>query len=327
MDRRTFVQVLASAFAAAPASAAAQQPKVYRIGILTSGTAAAERRRFDELAQGLDELGYVEGRNIEIQRRYADGKFEDLPALAADLVHRKVDVIVGMSTLATQAASRATRTIPIVFATVADPVAEGFARSLARPGGNVTGTSLALGDGFAGKWVELLEQVVPELSTCAVLWSSSNVAAARFVNEVDTAARALNVRIVARQAANLVELDAALGAIGSSGARGLIVVPSPFAATQQEKLVRFAADKRLPTMYFVEDFVDAGGLMSYGPSVADAYRRAATYVDRILKGAKPGDLPVEQPTRFELTINLNAARALGLKIPPSLLLRADRVIG
>jgi putative tryptophan/tyrosine transport system substrate-binding protein len=198
--------------------------------------------------------------------------------------------------------------------------------NLARPEGNITGTSLAVGESFAGKWLELLKEAAPRVSHFSALWSSSNAAAVRFVAELQSAARLLKVRLDVHHAANMAELDEAFVAMGGSGAQGLIVTPSPFAATAQDKLVRFAAGKRLPAMYFVENFTDAGGLMSYGPSIADAYRRAAMHVDRILKGARPGDLPVEQPTKFDLIVNLTTAKALGLGIPQSILIRADRVI-
>jgi putative ABC transport system substrate-binding protein len=198
--------------------------------------------------------------------------------------------------------------------------------NLARPGGNITGFSLAYGDGFAGKWLELLKEAAPNVSHVAALWSSSNAAATRFVKELQVAAQMLKARLDVHHAASPPQLDEAFAAIGSSGARGLIVTPSPFAFTNRDRLVKFAASARLPAMYFVEDFADAGGLMSYGPSIADSYRRAAAHVDKILKGAKPGDLPVEQPTKFELTINVETARALGLKIPEAVMLRADRVV-
>jgi putative ABC transport system substrate-binding protein len=276
--------------------------------------------------QGLRELGYVEGRNVNVELRFADGRPERLPGLVDELVRLKVDVLVVGATIGARAAKRATTTIPIVFAGSSDPVAGGIVTNLARPEGNITGLSFAYGDGFAGKWLELLKEAVPGVSQFAALWSSSNPAAVRFVSELQGAARRLNVRLDIHHAATLSELDAALAAIGSSDARGLIVAPSPFSVTHQDKLIRFAATKQLPTMYFVEDFADAGGLMSYGPNIIDVYRRAAKYVDKILKGAKPGDLPVEQPTMFELIVNLKTANALGLKIPQSILLRADRVI-
>ncbi len=276
--------------------------------------------------RGSGALGYVDGQNIHVELRFAEGRPERLPGLVDELVRLKVDVLVVGATIGARAARSATTIIPIVFAGSSDPVAGGIVTNLARPEGNITGFSLAYGDGFAGKWLELLNEAAPGVSQFAALWSSSNAAARRFVQELEGAARRLNVGLDVHHAAKPPELDAALAAIGGSGAQALIVTPSPFSVANQDKLVQFAATKRLPAMYFVEDFADAGGLMSYGPSIVDVYRRAATYVDKILKGAKPGDLPVEQPTKFELIVNLKTANALGLRIPQTILLRADRVI-
>lgn len=258
--------------------------------------------------------------------RFADGRPERLDDLVRELITLKVDVLVVGATIGARAAKKATATIPIVFAGSSDPVAAGIVSNLARPGGNITGLSLSYGGGFAAKWLELLKEAAPDLSQVAVLWSSSNAAAAGFVREVQAAAQSVGTKLEIHHAANASELEAALAAIGRGKARGLIVIPSPFAATSRISLVQFAASRRLAAMYFGDEFVEAGGLMSYGPSIADTYRRAAGHVDRILKGAKPGDLPVEQPTKFELVVNLKAASSLGLKIAPSVLLRADRVI-
>ncbi|CAG0955672.1 hypothetical protein BURK1_00437 [Burkholderiales bacterium] len=297
--------------------------RIYRIGFVSPTSPGARNVAF---LRGLRELGYVEGQDVNIEMRFGDGQPERLPGLVEELIRLKVDVLVVGATIGARAAKKATTTIPIVFAGSSDPVAGGIVANLARPGGNITGVSLAYGDGFAGKWLELPDEAVPNASHFSALWSSSNAAAAKFVKELQVAARVLNARLDVHQAASLPELDDALAAIGRSGARSLIVTPSPFAATQRDKLVQFAATAGLPAMYFTDDFADAGGLMSYGPSIGDSYRRAAAYVDKILKGAKPGDLAVEQPTRFELTINLRTARTLGLKIPRSVLLRADRII-
>lgn len=309
-----------------PAMPAAELPRreeIPRIGFVSPTSPGPRNVAF---LRGLEDLGYVEGRNISVVMRFAAGRPEQLPGLIDELIQRKVDVLVVGATIGAKAAKRATTTIPIVFAGSSDPVAGEIVTNLARPGGNITGFSLAYGGGFAGKWLELLQQVNPNVSHFAVLWSSSNVAARQFVAEIEAAARILRVRVDAHHAANLSELDAALVTIGNSGAKGLIVTPSPFAATNQARLLKFAESRKLPAIYFVEDFVEAGGLMSYGPSITDTYRRAASYVDKILEGAKAGDLPVEQPTKFGLAINLNTARALGLDIPPSILHRADRVI-
>ena len=305
-------------------AAEAQKPeRVHRIGFLSTTGPGPRNEAF---RQGLRELGYVDGQDLKIEMRFAEGRPERLPGLVEELIRGKVDLLVVGATIGARAAKKATTTIPIVFAGSSDPIAGGIVADLARPGGNITGFSLAYGDGFAGKWLELLKEIAPDVAQFAVVWSSSNLAAAKFVKELQAAAKVLHVGLDVHQAGDLRELEAALSAIGNSGARGLIVTPSPFAFTQRDRLVEFAAHKRLPAIYFVEDFADAGGLMAYGPSIVDSYRRAATYVDKILKGAKPGDLPVEQPTRFELIVNLRSARALGLKVPQSVQLRADRVI-
>lgn len=323
MDRRGTLLALLLLAALARGVRAQQPAKVPRIGFVSP--VSPDPRR-DAFVQGLRELGYEDGRNVAIEMRFAEGRPERLPALAAELVRLQVDVLVAGATIGARAAMEATRTIPIVFAGSSDPVAGGVVANLARPEGNVTGFSLAYGDGFAGKWLELLKQAAPDVSHVAALWSSSNAAAARFVKELEAAARTHGVRLDVHHAANPPQLEEATAAIGAGKAQGLIVTPSPFAASNRRRLVEFAARRRLRAMYFVKDFVDAGGLMSYGPSIVDTYRRAASYVDRILKGAKPADLPVEQPTKFELAINLRTARELGLKVPQAVLLRADRLI-
>jgi putative tryptophan/tyrosine transport system substrate-binding protein len=314
---------LLSLGAATFAAEAQRAERVYRIGVVLPTQPGP---RNDAFVQGLRELGYVERHNVIIEMRFAEGRPERLRGLVDELIRLKVEVIVAGATIGALAAKRATTTIPIVFAGSSDPVAGGVVTNLARPEGNITGFSLAYGDHFAGKWLELLKEAAPNVSHFAALWSSSNAAAERFVKELQAAARMASAKLDVHNATNVAELDEALVAIGTGGAQGLIVTPSPFAATNRDKLVGFAASKRLPAMYFAEDFPEEGGLMSYGPSIVDAYRRAASYVDKILKGAKPADLPVEQPTKFELTINVQTARALGLRIPPSVLVRADRVI-
>lgn len=324
MDRRTFIGAFAGGLLATPRLADGQRAE--RLHVVGFVSPVAPGPRDAAFLQGLQELGYVEGRNIRVELRFAEGRPERLPELIGELVRLHVDVLVVGATIGAREARKATATIPIVFAGASDPVAGGIVTSLARPGGNVTGFSLAIGDGFAAKWLELLKEAAPNVAHFATLWSSSNAAAANYVKELEAAARLLNVRLDAHQAANAVELDDAFAAIGRGAARGLIVMPSPFAVSQQDRLIWFAADRRLPAIYFAEEFADAGGLMSYGPSYRDAYRRAASYVDKILKGAKPGDLPVQQPTTFKLVINLRTAKALSMTIPQSLLLRADEVI-
>jgi putative ABC transport system substrate-binding protein len=321
--RRKFLLAGGALLAPSFAVRAQQATRVPRIGFVSS---TAPGPRDEAFLRGLRELGYVEGSNVQVELRFAEGRSERFPALIEELVRMKVDVLVVGSTLGARAAKRATTTIPVVFAGASDPVAGGIVSNLARPEGNLTGFSLAYGDGIAGKWLELLSEAAIGMSQCAVLWSSSNPVHAKYMRELETAAHKLGVGVAAHHAANAPELDAALAAIGASSARGMVVMPGPFAAANQRKLVEFVASKRLPAISFSADFAEVGGLMSYGPSITDAYRRAASYAVRVLKGAKPGDLPVEQPTVFELVVNLKAARALGLKVPQSVLLRADRVI-
>jgi putative ABC transport system substrate-binding protein len=303
--------------------AAAPPGRVHRIALLSP---VGPGPRDEAFVAGLRELGYVEGRNLELAVRFADGRAERLPGLAAELVAWGPDVLVAGSTIGARAAKQATGSLPIVFAGSSDPVAGGLVSNLAHPGGNITGMSLAFGDGFSGKWLEALKEAVPGLARVAVLWIPGNPAAAGYLAELQAAAQVSSVSLQLHRAVGPQELDAALEAIGRGTARGLIVMPSPFAEAQRAKLVAFAAARRLPAVYFAASFVEAGGLLSYGPSFADSYRQAARHVDKILRGARPGDLPIEQPTRFELVLNAGTARALGLVIPRTLLLRADRVI-
>ena len=299
----------------------------YRIGFVTPLAASPEPFSLRAFRAGLLELGYVEGRHFVLEARFAEGQQERLPELVAEVISRKVDVLLAGSDLGALAAKNASKTLPIVFAGVSDPVDKGIVESLARPGGNVTGVTVGIGgSGFGGKWVELLKEALPGATHFAVLRNSASPIGAPYVREVQAAAKALKVRLEMFDAGNPAELDTALGAIAASGARGLVVVNDPLFVTQRTRIVQFAADKRLPAMYFFKLFAAAGGLMSYGPSLEDSYRRAATHVDKILKGTKPADIPVEQPTRFEFALNLKAARALGLKIPQTLMLRADEVI-
>jgi putative ABC transport system substrate-binding protein len=304
-------------------AASAPRGRVHRIAFLSP---VGRGPRDAAFVEGLRELGYVEGDNVELDMRFAEGRPERLAGLVAELIGSAPDVLVVGSTIGARAASQATRTLPIVSAGSSDPVAGGIVPNLAHPGGNITGAALAFGDGFAGKWLELLTEVAPGLAQAAVVWSSSNSAAASYLDELQAAARVLRVSLRAYDAPGPRELEAALDAIGRGPARGLVLMPSPFAESQRARLVDFAAARRLPAIYFSDSFVEAGGLMSYGPSVADSCRRAARYVDKILRGARPGDLPVEQPTRFELVLNAGTARALGLTIPRTLRVRADRIL-
>jgi putative ABC transport system substrate-binding protein len=312
---------------AAPRASQAQQPaKVARLGILGAGSATGAR--LEAFIQGLRDLGYVEGRNLVIEYRNHEGKEERLPALAAELVALKVDVILAVSTLPALAAMKVTRTLPIVFAAAADPVTSGLVTSLARPGGNVTGMS-GVAPELVGKCLELLKQTVPGVSRGAVLWqpgAPDERTDKEMLKEAEVASRTLGVRLQAVKARRPEDIERAFSDVTKARAGALIVLTSVMFISERRRLVDLAAKNRLPTVYPQRDFVDVGGLMSYGPNGPDLFRRAATLVDKILKGAKPGDLPVEQPTKFELVINLKTAKALGLTIPQSVLARADEVI-
>jgi len=328
VERRDFLVTSLTILAAPLAAEAQQAAKVARIGYLSTSLAANPHIQ-EAFRQGLRDLGYVEGRNVVIEYRDAEGKLERLPALAAELVVLKVDVIVAAAgnNLA-MAAKQATRTIPIVFAAVSDPVAFGLVTSLARPGGNVTGTSI-LSSELVGKRLELLTQAVPGISRVAVLWLPGALGERTekdMLKQADVAARALGVRLQFVEARGPADLDRAFSDMTRARADALTVLPSNMFLREHRRLVDLAAKHRLPAVYTVKEYADAGGLMAYAPNLADVVRRAATYVDRILEGGKPGDLPVEQPTKFELVINLKTARTFGLTIPPSVLSRADHVI-
>jgi len=303
--------------------AEAQPAKVSRIGYLgatTAGSAPAEAFR-----QGLRDLGYVEGKNIIIEYRYAEGVNERFANLAAELVSLKVDVILTGGTPATQAAKNATQTVPIVMVNTVDPVGTGLVASLARPGGNITGLTNVSGE-FAGKLLELLKEAFPKVSRVAVLWDPANAGNALSLGEIKVAARALQITLQSAEVHGPDDFEPAFSAIKKERAGGLIVLRNVIASAYLARIVDSTAKSRLPTMYTQSDYVDAGGLMSYGPNLANLYRRAAVYVDKILKGTKPAELPVEQPTKFEFIINLKAAKQIGLTIPPTVLARADKVI-
>ena len=328
MDRRRFIGTIASGLLAAPLAAEAQQTtKVARIGYLGRDIVPAPHLP-EAFLQGLRDLGYVEGRSVVVEYRDAEGKSERLPALAAELVALKVDVIVAASIQPALAARQATRTLPIVFATIGDPVSSGLVASLARPGGNVTGLS-SLTPELVGKSLELLTQAVPGVSRVAVLWQPGFLgerAERDSLARAEVAAQALGVRPQFVEARNPADFERAFSEMSRARAGGVTVLASSMFLGERRRLVDLAAKNQLPAEYPLREFVDVGGLMSYGANVADLYRRAAAYVDRILKGAKPGDLAIEQPTKFELVINLKTAKALGLAIPQSILLRADEVI-
>jgi len=305
---------------------AQEKAKVVRIGWLGDSVALHLREPFH---QGMRDLGYVEGRNLVIERRYAEGRLERYPALASELVALKVDVIVASAgTPAALAAKQATGTLPIVFIGVGDPVTSGLVTSLARPGGNVTGLSVIAPE-LISKRLELLTQVVPGVSRIASLWRPGALEERTErdrLERAEVAGRALGVRLQFVEARSPTELDRAFSDITRARAGALIDLEGIVFWSERKRLVELAARHRLPAVYPVRDFVDVGGLMSYGADRADLFRRAATYVDRLLKGAKPSDLPVEQPTKFELVINVKAAKAIGLEVPASLLARADQVV-
>jgi putative tryptophan/tyrosine transport system substrate-binding protein len=331
--RATLLAALALGLLAAPLAAGAQPAgKVPRIGILSPASPSDTGRNPSDLAvlfaafrEGLRELGYVEGRNIQIESRWAEGNYDRLPGLAADLVRLKVDVIVTYGTPAAQAAKGATGTIPIVMAAIIDPVASGLVTSLARPGGNITGQSMMSPD-LAEKQLQILKELVPKTSRVAVLHNPANPGNAPQVRHAQDAARALGVRLQILGARGPSEIDSAFSAMAAEQAGAVIVLVDAVLQSNRARIADLAARHRLPAVYGLHEYAEAGGLLAYGPNRLDMFRRAATYVDRILKGAKPGDLPVEQPSTFTLVINLKTAKALGLTIPPSLLLRADQVI-
>jgi putative ABC transport system substrate-binding protein len=321
--RRAFIGTLAGGLLTAPRASEAQQAaKVARIGFL--GFNLATNPHLPEaFRQGLRDLGYVEGRNVVIEYRDAEGKSERLPALAAELVALKVDVILAGGDPQALAAKQATRTLPIVFTAVGDPVSMGLVTSLARPDGNVTGLTSTTGLDLVGKRLELLKQAVPGVSRVAVLWQRTDKDT---LTGAEAAARALGVRLQVVEARGSADFDRAFSDMTRARAGALSVFGGAMFANERGRLVGLAAKNRLPAVYPAREYVDAGGLMSYGPNLADLFRRAATYVDKILKGAKPADLPVEQPTKFDFVINLKTAKALGLTIPQSVLGRADHVV-
>jgi ABC-type uncharacterized transport system substrate-binding protein len=328
--RRAFLGTLAGVLAA-PLEIRAQQPaKVSRIGWLLTGSLEAPETRalLSAFRQGARERGYVEGQNLVIEYRPAEGQLDRFPALAADLVRLKVDLIVAGSTSGARAAQKATTTIPIVAPTMGDPAGDGLVASLARPGGNITGLTF-LGPELAPKRLELLKETLPKMSRVVGIWhpgSLSERTAKDMLSQTETAARKLGVQLQLVEVRSPDEIDRAFSTMARQRPDAFVMFPSVMFFIERRRVIDLAQKHRLPTIYVAREFVDIGGLISYGASVADLFRRTATYVDKILKGAKPADLPVEQPTKFELVINLKTAKALGLTIPPSLLQRADEVI-
>jgi putative tryptophan/tyrosine transport system substrate-binding protein len=306
---------------------AQERAKLPRIGWLSLNTLKRSHQQFAAFWQGLNERGWVEGRNVLIEARRADGQADRLPALAAELVRLEVDVIVAGGSAATQAAKAATRSIPIVMAASANALGEGFVAGLARPGGNITGTTFLAGPEIAGKQLQLLLELAPAASRMAVLANPDNASHAVFGAHLSqVAAPALKLRLLPLEARTPDQFDTTFAALARGRASGLLVLTDGMFFGQRRQLVELAAKARLPAMYSQREFVEAGELASYGPNLADMFRRAATHVDKILKGTSPGDIPLEQPTRFELVINLKTAKALGITIPQSVQLRADDVI-
>jgi putative ABC transport system substrate-binding protein len=325
MDRRTFLSVISLEALSAQHDAAAQSAsKVRRIGYLSATSPSAEVH--EAFRQGLRELGWIEGQNIAIEYRFADGHFDRLPELAAELVRLKVDIIVANPTPTAVAVKNATGTIPIVMINVAEPVELGLIESLARPAGNVTGTSYSVDMKVSAKGLELLREAIPKLRRLAVLTNPANPARAIALKHLKVGAESLGLQLVLQEARGPEEFDGVFASIAKERVDALLVVVDSMFILHRARLADLALKIRLPSMHGSRQSVQAGALMSYGPSLSESSRRAAAYVDKILKGAKPGDLPVEQPTRFELVINLKTATALGLAIPQALLLRADEVI-
>jgi putative tryptophan/tyrosine transport system substrate-binding protein len=304
---------------------AQQTAGIPRIGILLAPSASFISARVDALRQRLRELGYVEGKNIVIEYRYAEGKLERLPDLAAELVRLKVDVIVTASNLGILAAKKASATIPIVFAAASDPVGTGLVSSLARPGGNITGLSSIAPD-LEGKRLELLKEAFPKVARVAFLWQSGGPRGNDPLTGLEPAAKVLGVKLQSLEVRRLDDFASAFARAKMDGAQALIMATGPLIHTQHSQVLDFAAKNRLPAMYPGSEYVEAGGLMSYAPNYTDLYRRAADFVDKILKGTKPADIPIEQPTKFEFFVNLKTAKQIGVTIPSSVLARADRVI-
>jgi putative ABC transport system substrate-binding protein len=325
--RRAFIRTVAGGLLAAPLAAEAQQAgKVYRIGVILTAAPNEVGHLIKALSEGLRELGYLEGRNVVFERRFAEGRQDRLPALAAEVVRLNVDVIVTGSNPVIAAVKQATATIPVVMAVSRDPVGAGFIASLARPGGNITGLANDPGPEMIGKNLELLKEAAPRVSRVAFLWNPVPPGAGTSKNVVESAARKLGVTFQSVEVRGRNEFEGAFDAMVRERANGLVVATDPVFFGPRSQVVLLAARSRLPAVYGLREFAEAGGLMSYGPNVADQFRRAAIYVDKILKGAKPGDLPVDQATKFELIINLKTAKALGLTIPQSVLQRADEII-
>jgi putative tryptophan/tyrosine transport system substrate-binding protein len=326
MNRKVFSLALSAMLFALCSVVEAQQPvKVPRIGFLSPVSPSATALWHQAFRQGLRDHGWTEGKNISIEYRYAEGKSDRLPDLAADLIRLKVDIIVVSSGTDALAAKNATREIPIVMASAGDPVAIGLVETLARPGGNITGLSQIAAE-LAGKRLELLKEIVPGLSRVAVLWNPQGRTSTLSWKEIQLPARELGVQLHSLEVRSSNDFDKAFKDVTRARAGALVIMPDPLFVTNLNRIADLAAKSRLPSIFHLTEFVDSGGLVAYGPDRSDQFRRAATYVDKILKGTKPADLPVEQPTKFELVINLKTAKQIGLTIPPNVLARADKVI-
>ena len=326
MNRREFITLLGGAAATWPLAARAQQmAKVYRIGMLETTSAAQNAANLAAFRQGLRQLGYVEGHNLTIEYRSAEGRAERFPELARELVALKVEVIVTRGTPAAQAAKNVTSTVPVVMAAIGSPVQTGVVAGLAHPGGNITGLSAIVSD-LAAKRIELIKEMVPGTLRIAVLANMSNDSVRFDWGEIETAARALGVKAYLLDVRKSEVIGSAFDDASAQRVDALVVVIDAVTQASRQRIIDLAMRHRLPAIYASREFVDAGGLITYGVSYPDLYRRATTYVDKILKGAKPGDLPIEQPTKLELVINRKTAKALGLEVPPTLLARADEVI-
>ena len=326
MQRRTFMALVSGGLLVAPLAVEAQPTtKIPRLGHLFFGTSGSDPAAIEGLRQGLREFGYIENPNIVIEYRYADGNPDRLPRFIGELTNLKVDVLVTQGTAATAIAKQVTTTTPVVFVAL-DPVGSGLVQSLARPGGNITGLSFAHGENFSGKWLALVKDVAPKATRVGIIWNPANQANSGDVKEMEALAPGLGLRLSSHRVRTPEDINAAFAALTRARVAALIVETDPITIALRSQIVRLSAASRLPTIYGVREFVEAGGLMSYGANLFDLWGRAALYVDKILKGAKPGDLPIEQSTKFELVINLKTAKALGLTIPQSLLQRADEVI-
>jgi ABC-type uncharacterized transport system substrate-binding protein len=321
-----FVPLLATVMLTNVSFAEAQQAaKVPRIGVLSSFAPSGAAVWHQAFQEGLRDLGWVEGKNIAIEYRYSEGRADRLPELATDLVRLNVDIIVAHTNTDALAAHRVTKTIPVVMATAGDPVTTGLVKSLARPGGNVTGLSQMSPD-LAGKRLELLKETVPKLSRVAVLWNPEGPTSPLAWKEIQLPAGQLNLQLHSLEVRSPDDFDKAFEDATGARAGALAIMPDPLFVTNLKRIANLAAKSRLPSIYHLREFAESGGLVTYGPDRSALFRRAATYVDKILKGTKPADLPVEQPTKFELVINLKTAKQIGLTIPPNVLARADRVI-